>query len=129
MTSDGRFDDDLVAVERARLRAIVDADEPVLLDVHHPDFVLCNPSGAIWDRPTYIGGLCDGSVSYSRFEPVTPIEVLRDENLALVRYRSLIDLTTPTGGGHLECWHLDAYVRAGTAWRCRWSQATDTILD
>ncbi|WP_281289186.1 hypothetical protein [Leekyejoonella antrihumi] len=29
-----------------------------------------------------------------------------------------------------ECWHLDTYVRAGgTGWRCRWSQATDTIKD
>lgn len=40
----------------------------------------------------------------------------------------MIDIMTANGGGHLECWHLDVYVRDGEGtWRCRWSQATDTI--
>ncbi|WP_446665839.1 nuclear transport factor 2 family protein [Flexivirga sp. B27] len=122
--------DDVEAVERERLRAIITADEAALWSLHAPDFVLCSPGGTVWDRSTYVGGLCDGSVSYSRFEPVTPIEVLADSNLAVVRYRSIIDLITPHGGGHLECWHLDTYVRSGEGdWRCRWSQATDTITD
>lgn len=118
------------AIERKRLRAIVTADEPELWALHHPDFVLCSPGGTTWDRATYVGGLCDGSVNYSRFEAITPIEVLSSGELAVVRYRSLIDLTTPRGGGHLECWHLDTYVYdAEHGWRCRWSQATDTIKD
>lgn len=122
--------DDLVAVEAQRLRAIVEADGRVLWKLHAAEFLLCTPGGEIWDRAAYVGGLCDGSVNYSRFEPVTPIEVLRCGALAVVRYRSLIDLTTPHGGGHLECWHLDTYVRdAAAGWRCRWSQATDTIQD
>ncbi len=122
--------DDLAAIERARLRAIVVPDGPLLWAVHDPEFVLCSPGGAIWDRERYVGGLCDGSVSYTRFEAVTPIVVLRSGDLAVVRYRSMIDLTTPHGGGHLECWHVDTYVRDVTAtWRCRWSQATDTIRD
>ena len=122
--------DDIAVIERARLRAIVVADGPLLWAVHDPEFVLCSPAGAIWDRERYVGGLCDGSVSYTRFEAVTPIVVLRSGDLAVVRYRSMIDLTTPHGGGHLECWHVDTYVRDVTAtWRCRWSQATDTIRD
>ncbi len=120
--------DDLAAIERVRLRAIVTADAPILWALHDPDFLLCGPGGDVWDRNRYIVGLCDGSVRYTRFEPVTRIEVLRSADLAVVRYRSIIDLTTPKGGGHLECWHLDTYVRDATAgWRCRWSQATDTI--
>ncbi len=123
-------EDDLATVERARLRAIVDADALVLQDLHHTEFALCSPDGSIWDKATYVGGLCNGSVSYSRFEPITPIEVLRSGDLAVLRYRSLIDLRTPRGGGHLECWHVDTYVRgADGTWRCRWSQATDTIHD
>ena len=121
---------DLAAIERARLRAVVDADGPALWALHDPGFILCSPGGGIWDRDRYVGGLCDGSVSYTRFEAVTPIEVLQSRDLAVVRYRSVIDLTTPHGGGHLECWHLDTYVRdAEAGWRCRWSQATDTIKD
>ena len=73
------------------------------------------PGGGIWDRERYVGGLCDGSVSYTRFEAVTPIEVLQSGDLAVVRYRSVIDLTTPQGGGHLECWHVDTYVREAEA--------------
>lgn len=121
---------DVEAVERERLRAIVAADEAVLWSLHDPGFRLCSPGGTIWDRTTYVGGLCDGAVSYSRFEPVTPIDVLSDGGLAVVRYRSIIDLTTPRGGGHLECWHLDTYLLdVETGWRCMWSQATDTIKD
>lgn len=122
--------DNVEAVEHERLRAIIAADEAALWSLHASDFLLCSPGGTVWDRSTYVGALCDGSVSYSRFEPVTPIEILRDGNLAVVRYRSIIDLITPRGGGHLECWHLDTYVRDGdSGWRCRWSQATDTIKD
>lgn len=122
--------DDLAKVEHERLRAIVEVDEPALWSLHDPDFLLCSPGGTIWDRATYVGGLCDGSVRYSRFEPATPIEVIGDAHLAVVRYRSIIDLVTPRGGGHLECWHLDTYVLdCDQGWRCRWSQATDTIKD
>ncbi len=86
------------------------------------------PNPAVLVGPSWVDTA--SSVTYTRFEAVTPIEVLHDGNLAVVRYRSIIDLTTPHGGGHLECWHVDTYVRDATAtWRCRWSQATDTISD
>ncbi len=120
--------DDLAAVEHERLRAIVAADGPALWALHDPEFVLCSPDGGIWDRQRYVGGLCDGSVSYTRFDAVTPMKVLLSGDLAVVRYQSVIDVVTPHGGGHLQCWHLDTYVRdASATWRCRWSQATDTV--
>lgn len=119
---------DLATLERERLRAIVEVDPAVLHAMHDDEFALCNPSGTIWNKATYIGGLCDGSINYLRFEPTTPINVLRNGNLAVLRYRSSIDVITPAGGGRLECWHLDVYVRGeDRAWRCRWSHATDTI--
>lgn len=122
----------LEALERERLRAIVAVDEETFWSLHDPEFVLCSPGGTIWNRSTYVGGLIDGSISYSRFEPVTAIEVLGEMHaeVAAVRYRSVIDVVTPRGGGHLECWHLDVYVRdLQDGWRCRWSQATDTISE
>lgn len=121
---------DIADVERARLRAVIGGDREALEALHHPDFVLCTPSGVVWDRATYLGGLVDGSIRYSRFEPVSDVEALAGEAVAAVRYRSVIDLVTPHGGGHLECWHLDVYQRdTDGRWRCRWSQATDTIED
>lgn len=120
---------DFVALERRRLAAIVDVDHEVLQALHHDDFVLCTPGGQQWDRTFYLGGLVDGWISYTRFEPVGLIEVTSSADLAVVRYLSMIDIIVTGGGGHLECWHLDVYVRDGSEWRCKWSQATDTIVD
>lgn len=119
----------LAGIERRRLQAIVDADAETLELLHHSDFVLCNPSGAVWDRAYYLGGLCDGSITYDRFEPIGPVETMESDALAVLRYRSVIDVRTPGGGGRLECWHMDAYLREGAIWRCKWSQATDTLVD
>ena len=59
------------------------------------------------------------------------VECVESHGVGAVRYLSNIDISVEgSPEGHLECWHLDVYVRGedGT-WRCRWSQATDTIID
>ncbi len=121
----------LPSLERERLRAIVEVDLETLDRIHTPGFVLCTPSGAVWDRDRYLGGLGDGSIRYLRFEPRGEIEAVESEDAGAVRYRSEIEITI--GGEpphHLDCWHLDVYVRGGDGlWRCHWSQATDTIRD
>jgi len=114
-------DVDIARLERRRLRAIVRADRGTLEELHHTDFVLCTPGGAIWDRAAYLDGLCNGTIAYTRFEPQSDIDVEVSGSMAVLRYLSLIDVTTPTGGGHLECWHLDVYVQDnGGRWRCKW---------
>ncbi|MBZ9750049.1 nuclear transport factor 2 family protein [Deinococcus sp. HMF7604] len=122
---------DIRQLERQRLRAILHAEQATLEALHHPDFQLCTPSGAIWTRAFYLSGLLDGSLQYHRFEPVTPLEVRQVPGLGAVRYRSVIDVSFQGGpNNHLECWHLDIYTQAqDSAWRCLWSQATDTIRD
>jgi hypothetical protein len=118
-------------VERERLRAIVAADAATLERLHAPGFVLCTPSGAVWDRAAYLGGLADGSIRYSRFEPQGEIECVDSAGVGVVRYLSNIDISVAgKPESHLECWHLDVYVHGDDGmWRCRWSQATDTITD
>ncbi|MEV4415150.1 nuclear transport factor 2 family protein [Catellatospora sp. NPDC049609] len=96
---------------------------------HADDFVLVNPGGGEWDKGFYLGGIADGSIDYRRFEAVTPIQVLADEGLAVVRYRSAIEIAVD-GGPYvsLNAWHLDCYrhdERSGW-WRCVWPQATRT---
>ncbi len=120
---------DFPGLECRRLAAIVSGDRAVLDALHHEDFVLCTPSGVLWDRSFYLDGLSDGTISYARFQPVSTIEVTASADVAVVRYRSVIDVTVAGGGGHLECWHLDVYVNDRHGWRCKWSQATDTIVD
>ena len=124
-TDPGRLDEQ----ERRRLAALVAADTTLLDDLHAEDFVLVNPGGGEWDKTFYLGGIADGSIDYRRFEVVTPIQVLADDSVAVVRYRSAIEIAV--GGGPYEslyAWHLDCYrhdERSGR-WRCLWSQATRT---
>ena len=122
--------DDVRKTELRRLAAIVNGDGETLEALHSPGFLLCTPSGTVWSKRHYVDGLVDGSIRYTRFEPATP-EVVVDSRLAVIRYRSVIEISVEHGtAGSLECWHLDVYERGDREqWRCRWSQATDTLLD
>jgi len=124
-TDPGRLDEQ----ERRRLAALVAADTTLLDDLHAEDFVLVNPGGGEWDKTFYLGGIADGSIDYRRFEVVTPIQVLADDSVAVVRYRSAIEIAV--GGGpyeSLNAWHPDCYRHdeRSRQWRCLWSQATRT---
>jgi hypothetical protein len=115
-------------LERRRLRCLVEVrmDEATL--IHAADFRIVNPSGGVWTREQYLGGIAEGSIDYRRFEAVSEIEVIAGEDVAVLRYRSAIDIAVAgQQPGPLECWHLDCYQREpeqGT-WRVRWSQATE----
>ena len=112
------------------LHRAVAGNADVLDALHAPGFLLCTPSGTVWTRQQYPDGLIDGTINYRRFEPVTPIEVVLDTHLAVLRYRSEIAISINSAPlGHLACWHLDVYQHDGVSWRCRWSQATDSIID
>lgn len=116
----------LADLERRRLSALVEVRLAEADALHAPDFQLINPSGGLWSREKYLGGIASGAINYRRFEPVSDIEVMVDGELAVLRYRSLIDISVGgSAGGELDCWHLDCYRRyQDGAWRVRWSQAT-----
>ncbi len=123
--------DELRGIESRRLTAILAGERVSLETLHAPDFLLCTPSGTVWSKRHYVDGLVDGTIRYTRFQPVTPLEVALDSRLAVIRYRSAIEISVDHAEpGALECWHLDVYECSDQGqWRCRWSQATDTILD
>lgn len=113
--------------ERRRLAALVAADNALLDELHADDFILVNPGGGEWDRAFYLGGIADGSIDYRWFEAVTPLQVMAGDGVAVVRYRSAIEIAL--GGGpyvSLNAWHLDCYRHdeQSNRWRCVWSQAT-----
>lgn len=117
---------ELADLERRRLRCLVEARTDEADGLHAPDFTVVTPSGGVWTKAQYLGGIADGSIDYRRFEPVTDIEVISDGDLAVLRYRSAIDIAVAgQEPGPLECWHLDCYERVDGAWRVRWSQATE----
>jgi hypothetical protein len=114
-------------IERERLRCLVDARVDDADALHAPDFELINPSGDVWSREHYLGGIASGDIDYRRFEAVSSIDVMVDGNLAVLRYRSAIDIAVKgQRPGPLECWHLDCYRRvvSSAPWQVRWSQAT-----
>lgn len=119
---------ELADIERRRLRALVEARVADADALHAPDFQLVNPSGGVWSREKYLGGIADGTINYRRFEPVSDIEVMVDGDLGILRYRSVIDVSVQgREGDAVECWHLDCYLRSDDGqWRVRWSQATSS---
>ena len=119
--------DTLRTLEARRLRALVEADAEVLDALHAAEFVLVNPSGGVWSKARYLGGVLSGEINYRRFDAVSAIEVVTDGNLAVLRYQSAIDIhVAGQQPGPLECWHMDCYRRtaADTPWQVIWSQAT-----
>ena len=121
--------DELRELERRRLRSLVEADLDTAEALHTPDFELVNPGGSTWSRERYLGGIASGDIDYRRFEPVSVIDVMVDGDLAVLRYRSAIDIAV-TGGtpGPLSAQHLDVYVRdTDGRWQVRWSQATEVL--
>lgn len=86
-----------------------------------------HPSGGVWSKKQYLGGIASGSIRYRRFEAVSHIQVMVEGNLAVLRYRSAIDiLVQGQEAGSLSCWHTDCYRRDqdNAHWQVVWSQAT-----
>lgn len=122
--------DDLRHTERRRLRSLVDVNLDEAEALHAPDFELVHPSGGVWSRERYLGGIALGDIDYRRFEPISPIEVMVAGDLAVLRYKSSIEIAVaPADAGSLTCWHMDSYRLTGEGWRVCWSQATSVAFD
>ncbi|HWD82306.1 MAG TPA: nuclear transport factor 2 family protein [Kribbella sp.] len=113
-------------LERTRLSYLVEGRVEEASALHTPDFVIVTPSGHTWTKAEYLGGIESGEINYRRFEPVSEIDVMLDGAVAVLRYRSAIEIGV--GGrepGPLSAWHLDCYHRTAAGWQVRWSQATE----
>jgi hypothetical protein len=129
MTS-GELAAELGNIERERLRCLVEVRVDKADALHASDFELVTPSGSLWSREHYLGGIASGDINYRRFEAVSDIDVMVNGNLAVLRYRSAIDIAVQgQEPGPLECWHLDCYRRTSSSapWQARWSQATSIV--
>ena len=119
-----KLEEELGDLERRRLRSLVEVRVEEADALHAPEFRLVHPGG-VWSKEEYLGGIASGRIDYRRFEATSEIEVMVDGALAVLRYRSAIDVAVHgQEAGPLECWHLDCYRRDEGAWRVRWSQAT-----
>jgi hypothetical protein len=117
--------EELRAVERQRLRALVDADVQAANRLHADDFQLINPLGGSLSKAEYLGAIAAGEINYLSWEPGA-IEVRLYGDAAVVRYQAELHVQVkaipdaPSG----RFWHTDVYEKRNGLWQVVWSQAT-----
>ena len=116
--------DVLRALERARLRALVDADLEAADALHAEDYQLITPGGAALTKSEYLGGIADGSLDYRTFEAVSDVVVRIFAEACVVRYRAQIEILVDGTLDEGQFWHTDTYERRDGSWQAVWSQAT-----
>jgi hypothetical protein len=116
--------DEIRAIERARLRALVEADMETAKRLHADDFQLVTPGGRTYSKEEYLGGVESGDLNYAVFESVSEIAVRLHGQAAHIRYRSRIEIVFDgqTDAGFF--WHTDTYEKTNGQWQIVWSQAT-----
>jgi hypothetical protein len=122
--------DRLRQIEHERLRALIEVNIAVANRLHADDFQLITPSGSTLSKEEYLGRVASGEINYLVWEPGV-IEVRLQEQMAVIRYQSELELGVPgevllpntTHRGHY--WHLDVYEKHQGIWQVVWSQATE----
>lgn len=118
--------DAIRAIERERLRSLVDADMEVARRLHADDFQLINPLGGTLSKDEYLGQIASGDIDYLEWEP-EEVEVKQHGDVAVIRYRARLTIVVrglpeaPSG----SFWHTDFYEKRNGQWQAVWSQATE----
>jgi hypothetical protein len=118
--------DDIRALERQRLRSLVDADMATAGRLHADDYELVTPGAARYSKDAYLGAIASGEIDYRVFEPASEIAVLvLGEGAAAVRYVASIDIDFTTGTDVVRALHTDLWALRDGRWQAVWSQATE----
>ena len=78
--------------EFERLRALAAKDMEVARQLHADDFQLVTPLGAVFSKEGYLGAVAAGHIHYLAMELDGPIDVRMYDQVALIRYRSQIEI-------------------------------------
>ena len=114
----------LRATERARLRALVEADIATADRLHADDYQLITPGGMRMSKAAYLAGIGDGTLRYRRFEPDGEVQVRAWGSAAALRYEVDIEVVHDGVAYHDRCWHTDIYELRDGRWTAVWSHAT-----
>jgi ketosteroid isomerase-like protein len=125
-SSRAEFEADRIrATEQERLRAVIAGDVAAARELHAEDFQLVTPLGAVLSREEYLGAVAARHLHYLVWELDSPIEVRMYGDVALIRYRSQIQIEV---GGQVypraSYWFTDAYEKRDSRWQIVWSQGT-----
>ncbi len=117
--------DQLRTIERARLRALVDADIPTASRLHADDFELINPRGGTLSKEQYLRDIASGDLNYLEWEP-GEIRVRLYGKSAVIRYQARLRISVKGSPGRnlVRFWHTDLYEKRKSQWQIVWSHAT-----
>ena len=116
--------DQLRAIERARLRSLVDADVATARRLHADDFELINPRGGTLSKEQYLKDIASGDLDYLEWEP-EEIRVRLYSNSAVIRYKAHLRVSVKGSAGRpVTFWHTDLYEKRKGQWQIVWAHAT-----
>lgn len=116
--------DQIRAIERQRLRALVDADLATASRLHADDFQLINPRGGTLSKEQYLRNVASGNLNYLEWEP-GEMRVRLYGNSAVIRYQArLIVSVNRSPGRPVRFWHTDLYEKRNGQWQIVWAHAT-----
>ena len=116
--------DQLRAIERARLRSLVDADVATARRLHADDFELINPVGGTLSKEQYLRDIASGDLDYLEWEP-GEIRVRLYGKSAVIRYQAHLKVSVKGSAGRpVTFWHTDLYENRNGQWQIVWSHAT-----
>lgn len=117
--------DAIRALERARLRSLVDVDLATAERLHADDYELVTPGAARYSKEAYLAAIASGEIDYHVFEPASEIAVLLlGDAAAAVRYVASIDIDFGTGTDVIRALHTDLWALRDGRWQAVWSHAT-----
>ena len=116
--------DQLRAIERQRLRALVDADVAMARRLHADDFELINPRGGTLTKEQYLRDVASGDLNYLEWEP-GEIRVRLYGKSAVIRYQARLRVSVKGSPGRpVRFWHTDLYEKRNGQWQVVWAHAT-----
>ena len=116
--------DQLRAIERQRLRALVDADVTTASRLHADDFQLINPRGGTLSKEQYLRDVASGDLNYLEWDP-GEMRVRLYGNWAVIRYQAHLRVSVKGSPGRpVRFWHTDLYEKRKGQWQIVWAHAT-----
>jgi hypothetical protein len=118
--------DELRAIERRRLAALVSGDSETAAALHAEDYELITPGARVYSKAAYLGDIASGDLDYEVFEPASEMRVRIVGDAGITRYRATIKFPDRDA---VTVWHTDFYERRDGRWQAVWSHATQVPTD
>lgn len=112
-------------IQQERAGALLAPNIETARRIYADDFQLITPLGAVFSKNEYLGAVEAGVLRYSVIELDSPLQVRLCGDVALVRYRTQIEIEVQ-GQRYLRSpyWFTDAYEKRDGQWQIAWSQGT-----